>query len=259
MMRPFNRVREQLDQNNTVYGFLCRTLSAGVVELVGLCGFDFVWIDMEHSAAEFGVVENLCRAADAVDLEALVRVPDGNPANVLRALEAGAGIVNVPQVETAEQASAIVRAARYFPQGQRGFSSASRGTRYGTGSSLAETIQLANQRVMVMVQIESLQGAQNADAICAVPGVDIVLIGLGDLSQSMGLTGQLAHPRVLEAAESSLESILRANKTAAMYLEGSADTKRWAAAGVRVFCCGTDLSALRTRLSSLRQELRGPA
>src|SRR5689334_3578277 len=127
MLRAYNRVKAALQKRQTVHGMICRTLSPPVVELIGLCGFDFVWIDMEHTTADAHVTENLCRAADAVDMESLVRIPDQSQCHILRALEGGAGIVNVPQVEDASQAAAIVRAAKYAPIGMRGYSSASRG------------------------------------------------------------------------------------------------------------------------------------
>jgi 4-hydroxy-2-oxoheptanedioate aldolase len=114
-------VKQAVGGGRTALGFICRTLSPVVVELIGMSGFDFVWIDMEHSTADYSLVEHLCRAADATGMESLIRVPDKNPSSILRALEAGAGIVNVPQVEERDEAEAIVRAAKYAPLGQRGF------------------------------------------------------------------------------------------------------------------------------------------
>jgi 2-keto-3-deoxy-L-rhamnonate aldolase RhmA len=248
MMRKYNRVREALRTQRPVCGFICRTLSPAAVELIGLCGLDFVWIDMEHSTADFSTVEHLCRAADAVDLEALVRVPDQSPSNILRALEAGAGIVNAPQVDDRSQAESVVRAAKYGPAGERGYSSASRGTRYGVDGAVQEVFAIANERVMTMVQIESVLGAQNAEEICSVPNLDIVFIGLGDLSQSMGLTGQLGHPRLVESARRILESIVRNGKIPAMHLEKPEAAQEWIDLGVRIVCCGVDLTSLKTAL-----------
>src|SRR5579864_5304963 len=131
MLTNDNRVKRQLEKGEVPVGIVCRTLSPTVIELVGLAGFDFVWLDMEHSTADFALIENLCRAADAVELESLVRIPDRSPSNVLRALEAGAAIVNVPQVNTREEAEAVVRAAKFAPQGERGLSPSSRGMQYG--------------------------------------------------------------------------------------------------------------------------------
>src|SRR5262245_16794261 len=108
-----NRVKQKLAEGGTVLGVVCRSLSPVVVELIGLAGFDFAWIDMEHAAADFSQVEQLCRASDAVGIESLVRVPDQTPSSIVRALEAGAGIINIPQVGSAAQAEAVVKAARF--------------------------------------------------------------------------------------------------------------------------------------------------
>jgi 4-hydroxy-2-oxoheptanedioate aldolase len=98
-----NGVKTIIEEGGTALGIVCRSLSPVVVELIGLSGFDFVWIDMEHTAADFQAVENLCRAADAAGIETMVRVPDKNESNILRALEAGASIINVPQVESRDE------------------------------------------------------------------------------------------------------------------------------------------------------------
>src|SRR5262245_23274503 len=151
-----NRVKDRAQRQEVVLGFVCRTLSLTVVELVGLSGFDFVWLDMEHTSASFETVENLCRAADATGIESLVRVPDQNPSSILRALETGISILNVPHVEDRQQAEAIVDAAKYAPMGQRGFCASSRGTRYGFEGNARQAFAAANERTMVMVQIESV-------------------------------------------------------------------------------------------------------
>src|SRR5579862_4408998 len=106
MIERRNRVSEKIRQGSTALGLVCRSLSPVVVEMIGLTGFDFVWIDMEHAPADFSTVENLCRAADAVQIESLVRLPDKNPSNVIRVLEAGASIVNVPGIEDRSEAEA---------------------------------------------------------------------------------------------------------------------------------------------------------
>ncbi len=207
-----NRVKRQLEKGKVPVGIVCRTLSPTVIELVGLAGFDFVWLDMEHSTADFALIENLCRAADAVDLESLVRIPDRSPANVLRALEAGAAIVNVPQVNTRDEAEAVVRAAKFAPQGGRGLSPSSRGMRYGMLPE-EDPYAAANRRVMTMVQIESLEGVKNIEDICAVKYLDSIFIGLADLSQSLGVQGKTTDKRVTDSATQVIQSANSAGKS----------------------------------------------
>lgn len=254
-MLPNDRcLKQKLQEGETILGFVCRTLSPTIVELIGLSGFDFVWIDMEHTGADFIRVENLCRAADAANIESLVRVPDKNPSNVLRALEVGATIVNVPQVEDGAEAEAVVKAAMYAPIGQRGFCASSRGTRYGVGKKATEAFTAANARTITMVQIESAKGVANVDEICETQGLAAVFVGLADLSQSLGITGQLDHPDLINSARKVLKASRSAGKVGAMLVESPDDGARWVAEGAQILCCGVDISMIGRTLLRTRQE-----
>jgi 4-hydroxy-2-oxoheptanedioate aldolase len=257
MMNAPNKILERMRDGAVAKGVVCRTLSPVVVELIGLAGFDFVWIDMEHTGADFGVVEQLCRAADGAGVTTLVRVPDKSPASVLRALEIGAAIVNVPGVEARAEAEAVARAARYFPRGERGFCPSSRGNAYGLGRSAADVFATANERVMAMVQVESRRGVENAAEICAVPGLDIVFVGRGDLSQSLG-AGGIDEPAVVESTHRVLEAAREFEKIAAIQVHSADDAKRWLAAGVRVLCCAVDVVAIGQMLVRVREGFDGP-
>ncbi|HKZ79367.1 MAG TPA: aldolase/citrate lyase family protein [Pyrinomonadaceae bacterium] len=254
MLARENKVKQRVQEGNTALGFVCRTLSPVVVELIGLSGFDFVWIDMEHTGADFATVENLCRAAEATGIETLVRVPDKNPTSILRALEVGATIVNVPQVEEPGEAEAVVRAAKYAPLGQRGFCSSSRGLRYGFDGEAQDAFAAANLRTMTMVQIESARGVENARKICSVPGLDAIFIGLADLSQSLGITGQLEHPDLVDSARRVLETGKAAGKITAVLVATSEDATKWVKEGAQILCCGVDIPAISKALLRIRGE-----
>jgi 4-hydroxy-2-oxoheptanedioate aldolase len=253
-MTAANTVKTRLEHGGLAFGFICRTQSAAVVELIGWTGFDFVWIDMEHTTTDFSAVENLCRAADAAGVEPLVRVPDKSQANILRALEAGARIVNIPQVESRAEAEAVVKAAKYHPVGERGYCSSSRGNRYGIGGTVQEIFAAANQRVTVMVQIESARGVQNAQEICSTPGIDVVFVGMGDLSQSLGVPGQTSHPEVLAQTRKTIETARKSGKFAALQVESTDVVKTWFDVGVRLFICGIDVNLLRKTLTRLQSD-----
>jgi 4-hydroxy-2-oxoheptanedioate aldolase len=254
MLNRENKVKRRIREGSIALGFVCRSLSPVVVELIGLSGFDFVWIDMEHTGADFMTVEHLCRAAEAAGIESLVRVPDKSTSNILRALEVGAGIVNAPQLEERSEAEAIVRAARFSPMGERGYSSSSRGTMYGFGGDAKEIFAAANERIMTMVQIESARGVENAWQICSVHGLDAVFIGLADLSQSLGILGQFDHPILLESAHKVLEAIKAHRKIAAMFIDRVETATAWVKEGVQILCCGVDISTLSFNLRRIREE-----
>src|SRR5262245_30979022 len=254
MLGKPNRTKRLVQEGKIVQGIVCRTLSPVVVELIGLAGFDVVWIDMEHSSADFTTVESLCRAADATELTTLVRVTDKNLSSILKALEAGAEIINVPLIETRHEAEEVVRAAKYHPSGRRGFCSSSRGNAYGLKGTAAEIFAATNERVMTMVQMETPRGVENAAEICSVPGLDLVFVGLGDLSQAMELTGQFDHPDLLAAARGVLSDARAAGKITAMQSDTIVSARRWMAEGTRMFFTSVDVTAIGRMFLRIKEE-----
>lgn len=245
-----NRVKKLIDADRVALGVVCRSLSPVVVELMGLADFDFVWVDMEHSSATFADVENLCRAAEASGTEMLVRVSDKTPSKVLRALDAGAGIVNVPLVESRSEAEAVVQAARYPPQGSRGFCPTSRGNIYGAGGTSKEVFAAANARVLTMIQIESKSGAEKAAEISQVSGLDAIFIGLGDLAQTLG-PGAADRSTMEEYVDLIVESATANGKTIAALANSPEDARGWIARGARIVCCGVDIPILRDHFAHI--------
>lgn len=243
-----------MDQGGTALGLVCRSLSPVVIELIGLSGFDFVWVDMEHTCADFQTVENLCRAADAAGIETLVRVPDKNGASILKALEAGAGIVNVPQVENRDEARAVVKSAKFQPLGERGFCSSSRGTLYGFDGGAADGFAAANARTMTMVQIESAQGVANAREICSVAGLDAVFVGLADLSCSLGITAQFDHPELISNARKIVAAAAAAGKLCAVMTDTPEGAQKWVDEGARIVACGVDIPLVGRMFRNVRED-----
>ncbi len=196
-MLRHNALKRALGEGRAVFGLFCSTPVPLVVEMIGCAGFDFVIIDTEHTLVNPETLENMLRAAETVGLTALVRVPDASPGAILRALDAGAQGVVVPRVRTRADAETAVRSSRYFPEGERGLN-AGRPAAFGKGD-LPAYIRTANAEVMVVAMIEDRHGVEGVEEILAVPGLDLVLEGAADLSQSLGVPWQTRHPLVREA------------------------------------------------------------
>ena len=165
-----------------------------VAEAVGHAGFDWAVIDMEHTPLDLMEVIHLLQAVAGTPMIPVVRVPWNDTVTIKRVLDAGAHTLLVPFVQNAEQARAAVAATRYPPEGVRGMAAMSRSSRFGTAPN--HLVQ-ANQQVCVIVQLETPEAIDQLEAIAAVPGVDALFVGPGDLSGSMGHPGQLTHPDVL--------------------------------------------------------------
>lgn len=171
-----------------------------VARMAQAAGFDAIYLDMEHSTISTEQVSQLALAADSEGVAPLVRVPSHDGPSIVRVLEGGCTGVIVPHVHTAAQAQAVASVMRFRPVGQRAMAGASAPLHYVRLSAGAGGAKL-NTDTLLIVMIESIEGVANADAIAAVPGVDLLLIGTGDLSDELGVHGQAEDPRIFAAFE----------------------------------------------------------
>ena len=247
-MLAINQARETVAEGRSVYGLLNAVPSPWMVEMIGYAGYDFVILDTEHMSTNPESLEHMIRAAECASVTPLVRVPGADYASITRALDSGAQGIVVPCVRTAEEARAAVQMARYAPAGQRGITGG-RTTGFGT-LPLKDYLQQANREILVVLMIEDLEGLKNRDAILSVPGVDWVLPGAVDLSQSLGCPGEPLHPKVTNAID-ELASSCRDLPVDFCALPRTPDQlNQWHEWGARVFLLGEDRSLLFRHLKS---------
>ena len=223
-----NKTKLKLKAGGTVFGCYMRHADPGLAEVVGHLGWDYLLFDAEHSPISERECENLARACELSGATPLVRVPTNQPWMIGRHLDTGMQGVQVPMVESAEQALAVVRAARYQPDGQRGLAAA-RAARYGQvlPFSLVDYTARANTENMVIVQVETAASVAHVDEIAQVPGVDIVFIGPTDLSQSLGATGNLKHHDVQRAFETITGAVKRSNAALGILVANEESAREW--------------------------------
>ncbi len=212
-MNPFHQMmaraaaaREAKPDTPPPLGTWLMAASPLITEAMGHAGFAWGVVDMEHSPLDMAELVSLLQAAAATPMLPVVRVPWSEPVMIKRVLDAGASTLLIPFVQNVGEARAAVAAARYPPDGIRGMAGMSRASRFGT---VANHFGTANATVSVMVQLETPAAIAELEAIAAVPGVDALFIGPGDLSGAMGLPGQVAHPSVMAAVA---DAVRRANK-----------------------------------------------
>jgi 2-dehydro-3-deoxyglucarate aldolase/4-hydroxy-2-oxoheptanedioate aldolase len=174
-----------------------------VAEIMASAGFDWLFVDMEHSSLDFQTTQKILQVADS-KISCVVRVPSAQEAWFKKCLDMGASGIMVPQVNSAEGAKAVIEACRYPPLGQRslGISRA-----HGYGKKFSEYLTQANENIALILQIEHIEAVKQIESIVAVPGIDALFIGPYDLSASLGKAGELSDPQVQEA-------ILRVEETA---------------------------------------------
>ena len=204
-MRHYS-LKEKLQAGETVFGSFVSMPEPSMVEAIGLAGYDFVLIDMEHTAIDFKALLRMLMAADAASTTPIVRVGTVDPNPILRVLDSGAAGVVAAHVQSASQAESLVQACRYPPEGHRGVSGASRAAGYGAHLFREHAVQ-SNREVLTVALIEDVAGVEAIEEIAAVPGLDILLPGSGDLSASLGLLGQPDHPAVQAAVNRIVQAV----------------------------------------------------
>lgn len=229
-MRP-NKMKAKLQAGQPALGCSVMFPSPQMVEMLGYAGFDWVLIDCEHGSLSPADVELMAMAADAVGITAIARPRSNAAADIQSVMDRGVMGVQVPHVNTAEDARRAVAAVKFGPGSGRGLAAGTRPDNWGLGVRGDFTAQ-ANEQSLVCVQLEHAEAIANAEAILAVEGIDVFFIGPSDLSQSMGYPGQPGAPAVAQAIDETLAKILRAGKTPGM--PAAADSvARVIGAGVR--------------------------
>lgn len=189
--------RQRLKDGEIVLGCAVGIAHPIAVEAAGYAGFDFVLLDTEHSALDITAIEPMILAARATGVTAIYRVRHLDAAAIGRALDIGSDGILVPHVKSAQQARAVVEAARYAPLGHRGLGPG-RPIRFGL-SDPGEYVAHANEQTVVAVMIEDQEAVENIEAIAAVDGIDVFNIGTWDLSNSLGVPLDTRHPKLMDA------------------------------------------------------------
>jgi len=229
---------DRLRAGDLLVGTIVTLASPQVSELLSQAGLDWLWIDTEHAPLDAAAAQMLLQAAR---IPCIVRTADGSEGTLKKALDMGADGVIVPLVNSEEQARAIVAYSKYPPAGRRAVGLV-RAQAYGF--ELEQTIRTANERTSVIVQIEHIEGVRNIDAICAVPGIDAVFVGPYDLSGSMGLTGQVSHPQVIEAIDKVRIAAQKAGRRLGIYGHTPDKALPFISQGYTLIAVGMDTSLL---------------
>ena len=230
-----------------------------VCEILGAARFDFLVLDMEHGYLPTDVA-GLIAAAGHDGTHVVVRVPNGEPPWIGLALDAGASGILVPQVNSAEAARKVAMLARYPPQGRRGLGP-SRATGYG--SRLVEYLVRANQQVLVAIQIESREALDALPEIASVEGIDMLFVGPGDLSVSLGVPGSLDNELVRQGTYKTLKIATATGMSAGVFVADEAQARRWLLDGFTFVVVSSDVGFLMRGLvdvASLKalRNLRAP-
>ena len=239
-------VKRKLEAGATVFGSFVKLDAPAVVELFGLAGFDFVILDAEHGCFTHAQIENMIRTCELMGMSSVIRTPDAGEANILHVLDSGASGIQVPSLKSAAEVRDLIRKAKYWPLGERGSARACRAAAYGT---VPDYEQRANRDTLVSVHVENKEMVEDIEALCEVEELDVLFIGPGDLSASLGHAGNAAHPDVVAAIDRVIE-VAAGRKHIGTVVANAAQLESYVARGVHYIAWLSELGMLRAALNT---------
>jgi 2-keto-3-deoxy-L-rhamnonate aldolase RhmA len=240
-----NHTKRQLAAGKLALGMGVRQARTVDIAAIGkTCGFDWLFIDMEHSSLDVDTAAQIAAAALPVGITPIVRVPGKEHHHASRLLDSGAQGIVVPHVDTVEEARRVVSYCKYPPVGHRSVAGAQPQFAFQS-VAVGESTQIVNAETLVVVMLETPTAIDNADAIAAVPGLDVLLVGTNDLCAEMGIPGQFTDPRV----EAAYRSVIAACRKHGVHpgMGGVYEPRlmeKFIGLGMRFILSGSDLSFL---------------
>lgn len=260
MVEIVNAARKRLEEGKVAAGIgLRQARTVDIAAAMKTAGFDWLFIDLEHNSMTLDMAVQISVAANGVGIAPIVRVPYGQYDMATRALDGGAMGIVIPHVDTADEAKVVADRLRYPPQGHRSVAGAMPQLDFRSLPG-GEAAALFNSALLVVVMLETPTAIANADAIAAVPGIDVLLIGTSDLTMEMGIPGQLQHPDVVAAYETVIAACRKHGKWAGMggvYVEEP--MRRYIGMGARMVLSGNDLSLLMSAAAERAKFVSGLA
>lgn len=239
-----NRFKRALADGRTLFGAWLMSGTPSTAEALGVSGFDFLVVDMEHTPLETHHMVDTLRAIAGTPASHVVRMPWNDMVMIKRALDGGAQSILLPFVQDAEEARRAVASTRYPPAGVRGVAGTHRGNRWGTVPNYFKT---ASDELCVMVQIETMQALARLPDIAAVPGIDAIFIGPSDLSASMGHLGDIAHADVQAALRDAARQCRELGKPAGIIGVNPDLVAKYAEYGYQWIAIGSDMGFMLGR------------
>ena len=233
-----NKFKEKLNGDGVV-GVFSKTCDPGIIETMGYAGVDYVIIDLEHGPNSVQSVQNLIRGAQIAGLMPIVRVKESCASVMGEVLDIGAGGIQVPQITTRAEAEAVINRVKFAPMGERGVCRFVRAAKYSSKDRF-EYFRDENEKVTIL-QIEGQEGIDNIDEILTIDGIDVLFIGPYDLSQSLGVAGEIDNPLVEEKMLEIIEKCKEKNITVGTFVDIPQNAVKWKKLGVKYISYSVDM------------------
>jgi len=238
-----NNLKIALKEGRVVFGPFMKFTDPAAVEAMGFAGFNFAIIDEEHGPISLESAQNMVRAAESVNITPVIRVGNNEEALILRALDIGAQGIEIPQINSKSDAIKAVKSVKYSPQGERGVCRYVRAANYSSMDKF-EYFKSANKETIIIAHIEGVEGINNLDEILSVPGIDVIFIGPYDLSQSLGVPGEVNHPSVKEKMKKVVLKCKKNKVAVGTFTDDIKTAKFWVSLGIQYIAFSVDVGIL---------------
>ena len=253
MRSDIQKFKEKLNNGEYVYGLFSKTSDPMFIEIMGIAGFDFVILDTEHGPTDIEHQQNNIRSCECRGLLPVIRVPYIDDNTIGKAFDIGAQGIQVPQVRTVEDVERIVKYARFHPYGERGVCRFVRAADY---SALDRNLYFEKSKeLLVILQLEGQEAIKNLSSILEIEGYDIIFIGPYDLSQSLGVTGQIDHPKVISAMEEIVKKAREKGVIVGTFTDTYEMVEKWKTAGIQYISYSTDSGVFYDALKDVHENL----
>ncbi len=239
---------------DTIYGPFLKLTDPAIVEICAHAGFDFCIIDMEHGPIGYEQAQNLIRAAEIHKLFPVIRISENSDTQILKALDIGAKGIQIPHINSKSDAERAVDAAKFNPYGNRGMCRYVRSANYSSRKK-EDYFSEANNETSLIIQIEGVEGISNLSEILEVKDIEVIFIGPYDLSQSMGVPGEVHHRKVLAAMEKVVVEATRKGIAVGTFVETPEDARKWAKIGVKYISYSVDVGIFYNACKNILQNI----
>tara|TARA_R110000824_G_scaffold222484_1_gene410116 strand:- start:95 stop:862 length:768 start_codon:yes stop_codon:yes gene_type:complete len=224
-MTTRDSIKTRIKNGETVIGTFCIIPSATMIDTLLYSGMDFCIIDTEHGPIDVGSISDLVLTANGAGVDPIVRVSRNDETLILKSLDAGALGVQIPQVNTKQEAEKVVKAVKYSPTGDRGLSPFTKAGGYFSNNGINHT-DIQNEKTMSVIHIEGLAGLKNLDEILDVNDIDVIFLGPYDISQSLGIPGKVDDNLVSDAIKKAVDKTKSLGRAVGSYAK-DIETAKW--------------------------------
>ncbi|MCA0446063.1 MAG: hypothetical protein LCH54_07510 [Bacteroidetes bacterium] len=249
-MRRQNFIKEKLAAGKSVIGTWAMIPSPETADILASSGLDFIIIDAEHGPISFETAQRMVMACESKGCSPIMRVGGILEADILKALDIGVHGIQIPNVNSADDVKKIIHFSKYPPSGNRGFSPFTRAGNYSIHSSKDQTI-IANDNTLIAINIEGKEAIESIDEILAIKELDILFIGLFDLSKALGIPGQIDHPMLTDYLITLVYKINKAGKVAGTITTSDKNISKFLGMGMRYIVHLVDCEMLRNSYTEM--------